>query len=81
MRTVKVRALKKWGIINSDKCASCPRKETIDHCFLNSVCVKPVWSHFSSALSLLLGVVLYLIVLFFFQWPRFDSKMLVLRVF
>lgn len=69
MRTVKVRDSLKWGIINSDKCSSCPRKERIDHCFLNCVCVKPVWSYFSSAFSLLLGVsfILQLSVCLFFS--------------
>ena len=57
LRAVKVRdALKNWGYINSDCCASCSRKETIDHCFLNCSRVKAVWSQFSPLLSSLLGV-------------------------
>ena len=58
LRAVKVRdSLKNWGYIDSDKCASCSRKETIDHCFLNCVRVKRVWSFFSPVLnSLAVGV-------------------------
>ena len=56
LRAVKVRdSLKNWGYIDSNKCASCSRKETIDHCFLNCVRVKRVWSFFSPVLSSLLG--------------------------
>ena len=55
-RAVKVRdSLKNWGYIDSNKCASYSRKETIDHCFLNCVRVKRVWSFFSPVLSSLLG--------------------------
>ena len=39
---------KNWGYIDSNKRASCSRKETIDHCFLNCVRVKRVWSLFLS---------------------------------
>ena len=58
LRAVKVRdSLKNWGYIDSDKCASCSRKETIDHCFLNCVRLKRVWSFFSPVLnSLAVGV-------------------------
>ena len=56
LRAAKVRdSTKNWGYINSDRCASCSRKETIDHCFLNCSRVKAVWSHFSPILSCLLG--------------------------
>ena len=35
-RAVKVRhSLRNWGYIASARCASCPRVETIDHCFLH----------------------------------------------
>ena len=77
LRAVKIRdSLKNWGYINSDRCASCSRKETIDHCFLNCARVKPVWSHFSPVLSLLLGVpfVSNCLFVYFFQWSRVDSK-------
>ena len=34
LRAVKVRdSLRNWGYIDSSRCASCPRVETIDHCF------------------------------------------------
>lgn len=58
------------------KCASFSRKETIDYCLLNCVRVKPVWSHFSSALSLLLGV-----FFIFFNGFGLIRRMLVLHVF
>ena len=36
LKGIKVRAsLRSWRYIDSDKCAYCDRKETIDHCFLN----------------------------------------------
>ena len=44
----KCVTLKNWGYIDSNKRASCSRKETIDHCFLNCVRVKRVWSLFLS---------------------------------
>ena len=44
-----------WGCISSGRSASCPRRETIDHCFLNCLRVKRVWLHFVPVLSLLLG--------------------------
>lgn len=77
LRAIKVKdSMKNWGYINSDRCASCPRKESIDHCFLNCVRVKAVWSHFSSVLSSLLGVTFSpnCLFVFFFQWPRVDAK-------
>ena len=49
MKAVKVRkSLCTWGYINSDSCASSPRRETIDHCFLNCVnflflCFRHFW--------------------------------------
>ena len=39
-------SMKNWGYINSDHCASCRRKETIDHCFLHCPRVKEVWLYF-----------------------------------
>ena len=57
LRAVKVRdSMKNWGYINSDRCASCPRKETIDHCFLNCPRVKSVSTNFTPILSSLVGV-------------------------
>ena len=55
LKAVKVReSLRNWGYIASDKCASCPRRETIDHCFLNCSRVKLVWAFFVPLLSALL---------------------------
>ena len=52
LRATKVRdSLRNWGYIDSDKCAFCSRKETIDHCFLNCSRVKSVWSHFIPIIS------------------------------
>ena len=57
LRAIKVcRSLRDWGYINSSRCASCPRDETIDHCFLNCSRVKPVWSRFLPLLCTLLTV-------------------------
>ena len=77
LRAVKVRdSLKIWGYIDSDRCAWCSRKETIDHCFLNCARAKAVWSHFSPVLSSLLGVAFLpnCLFVFFFQWPRVGAK-------
>ena len=72
LRAVKVRdSLKNWGYIDSDRCATCNKKETIDHTFLNCQRVKEVWTHFTPTLSDLLGFsfVVNLLSVFFFQWP------------
>ncbi len=77
LRAVKVRdSMKNWGYINSDKCAICSRKETIDHCFLNCSRVKAVWSHFAPVFSSLLGINFSAncLSVFFFQWPRINPK-------
>ena len=77
LRAVKVRdSLKNWGYIDSNKCASCSRKETIDHCFLNCVRVKRVWSFFSPVLSSLLGNVFLpsCTRVFFFRWAPVSPK-------
>ena len=77
MRAVKVRdSLKNWGYIDSDRCAWCSRKETVDHCFLNCARAKAVWSHFSPVLSSLLGVAFLpnCLFVFFSQWPRVGAK-------
>ena len=68
--------LKNWGYIDSNKCASCSRKETIDHCFLNCVRVKRVWSFFSPVLSSLLGNVFLpsCTRVFFFRWAPVSPK-------
>ena len=77
LRGVKVRdSLFNWGCISSGRCASCPRRETIDHCFLNCLRVKRVWLHFVPVLSLLLGrqFVANLLTVFFFRWPSLSAK-------
>ena len=75
---VKVRdSLQNWGYINSAICASCTRRETIDHCFLNCSRVKRVWQRFVPCLSSLLGVqfVCNVPFVFFFRWPVVNSKL------
>ena len=49
---IKVRrSLRDWSYIRSSRPASCPRDETIDHCFLHCPCVKLVWFHFLPLLT------------------------------
>lgn len=79
LRAVKVRdSLRNWGYIQSDKCASCPRKETIDHCFLNCARVKPVWLFFAPLLTALLSpgssFSVNCTTVFFFRFPPASSK-------
>jgi len=79
LKAVKVRdSLRNWGYINSDKCASCPRRETIDHCFLNCSRVKLVWAFFIPLLSALLNppapFVVNCVSVFFFRFPPCFSK-------
>ena len=72
LRGIKVRdSLRTWGYINSDRCATCNLKETIDHCFLNCRRVKRVWAHFRPMLSALLGLnfSVSLLTVFFFVFP------------
>ena len=72
LRRIKVRdSLKSWGYIDNDPCASCCRRETIDHCFLNCARVKLVWDHFAPVLANLLGItfLVNLAYVFFFKWP------------
>ena len=76
LRAIKVRdSLKHWGYINSDKCALCSRKETIDHCFLNCPRSKRVWSHFLPYLSSLVpGFLPNCLFVYFFRWNSVDAK-------
>ena len=77
LRGVKVRSsLRSWGYIGSDICASCPRRETIDHCFLHCPRVKKVWTHFRPFLSLILqtNFTVNLLFVFFFLWPSTSAK-------
>ena len=51
LRAVKLREkLKSWGYVTIDRCSS-PRRETIDHCFLNCPRIKGVWSFFTPLFS------------------------------
>lgn len=71
LRAVKVRdSLKSWGYIDSDRCAFCNAKETIDHCFLNCSRVKRVWARFVPTLSLLTqsSFCVSVATIFFFRW-------------
>ncbi len=77
LRGVKVRdSLKRSGYIDNDRCASCTRRETIDHCFINCKRVKRVWKHFASSLTRVLGVTfsVNLLFIFFFKWPSVPAK-------
>ena len=74
---VKVRdSLKCWGYIDNDLCASCSRRETIDHWFINCVRAKRVWSFFAPSLNCVLGVTFTtsLLFIFFFKWPPVSAK-------
>ena len=52
LKAVKIRdSLCRWGYIQSPICASCPRRETIDHCFLHCNRIKLVWSFFLPLLT------------------------------
>ena len=56
LRGIKVRdSLHTWGYIDTDLCAYCGHKETIDHCFLNCKRAKRVWTAFVPTLSALLN--------------------------
>lgn len=71
LRAVRVRdSLKHWEYIDSDRCAYCNAKETIDHCFINCPRVKRVWTHFLPTLSLLTqsSFRASVVTVFFFRW-------------
>ena len=77
LRGVKVRdSLKNWGYIASDRCATCGRKETIDHCFLNCSRAKRVWQYFAPCLSLLIEspFTANVVTAFFFRWSSHHRK-------
>ena len=77
LRAVKVRdSLQNWGVTDSGSCASCPLRETTDHCFLNCIRVKRVWARFAPALTLVLGspFVPNTFTVFFFLWPSASAK-------
>ena len=84
LRGVKVRdSLKNWGYIASDRCGSCNRKETIDHCFLNCVRAKRVWTRFAPTLSAVIGSVFVtsLLSVFFFSLALGSAKKLCIARF
>ena len=73
LRGTQIRdSLKSWGYIATNRCASCQRKETIDHCFLNCFRVKRVWSVLAPTLSALLNVPFTSNVksVFFYLWAQ-----------
>ena len=77
LRAVTVRdTLRTWGYLASDQCFSCPRRETIDHCFLHCPRVKRVWSFFNTFLSRFLKSVFIpnVVYVFFFMWEAIDAK-------
>ena len=52
LKAVKVHdSLCQWGYIKCPVCASCPCRETINHCFLHCKRVKLVWSFFLPLLT------------------------------
>ena len=83
LRAVKVRdSLKSWGYSDSDLCASCNHKETIDHCFLNCLRAKRVWATLTPALSSLLPqpfVVNYQSVFFYSRFNASDKNNAIAR--
>ena len=84
LRAVKVRdSLRNWGYIASSRCASCPRVETTDHCFLNCHRAKNVWRFFVPLLSSLLGHPFFpnCAFVFFYQFPVPQQKKMRLLLF
>ena len=78
LKAVKVReSLRCWGYISSAVCAVCPRRETIDHCFLNCARAKAVWAFFVPVISKLLSppasFVPNCVSVFFFRFPACAS--------
>ena len=82
LRGIKVRdSLTRWGYISNPQCPFCGRRETIDHCFLNCLRVKFVWSYFSLLLSQILGRQFTFTspVVFFFCWPPISARSTIAR--
>ena len=68
LRAVKIRdSLHVWGYIPTATCASWPRRETIDHCFLHCPRVRGIWARFTLILSVVLvsQFVVNLLTIFF----------------
>ena len=75
LRAVKVRdSLKSWGYLDSDLCAPCSRKETIDHCFLNCLRAKRVWATLTSIFSSLLSQPFVVNFQSVFFYSRFNAR-------
>ena len=68
--------LKTWGYPASGQCFSCPRRETIDHCFLHCSRIKRVWSFFNAFLSRFLksAFIPNILHVFFFMWEPINAK-------
>lgn len=86
LRAAKVRdSLHNWGYIDNDKCATCPRKETVDHCFLNCARVNLVWLFYVPLLSALLYPSSHFVAncktVFFFQFPCIPDENKVISTF
>ena len=84
LRGVKVRdSLTRWGYIDSPRCASCPRRETIEHCFINCPRVKRTWEHFVLLLSSLLSFVIFFVffVIFYVFFVIFSVFFVIFFVF
>jgi len=63
------------GYIDSDRCAYCNRKETIDHCFINCSRVKRVWAHFVPTLSWLTQTTFRAsVATVFFRWSSNHKR-------
>ena len=82
LRAVKVReSLRNWGYIDNPLCASCPRVESIDHCFCACLRINAVCVFFLPLLSLLLAQPFPLCSasIFFFQlsFPNDKSRRLI----
>ena len=77
LRAIKVRrSFRDWGYIGSSRCASCPRDETIDHCFLHCPHVKLVWFYFLPLLTSLLTSPFRpnCAFVFFYEFPTPHAK-------
>ena len=74
--------LKTWGYLASDQCFSCPRRETIDHCFLHCPRIKRVWSFFNTFLSRFLksAFIPNVLYVFFFMWEAKHHRILLFLV-
>ena len=73
LRGTKLRdSLFNWGCISSPICASCNRRETIDHCFLYCTRVKNTWFHFSPLLTYSELTICFFLFFNFLRYLRKD---------